>query len=826
MPSLEPYFHAAQLDIVVPVGGVAPPPSDARERAAWWAGVTAQPGRDTVFLDEKVSYAVSLRLPTNALPTNALPTNALPTNALPTSSPNPSPPGTPPELSALTKHLHMTATVSFLPPLGPPVGFERRGSLAPPPPVGKDTTPPPVGKDTTPKGSPTKQRPSPISPPRLATPQAAAGTHAGLTLNLPNIPLPHTPHTPHAIPPTPTSAAHQPSRPPVTESGVGGPPLTPRPVPAMSPGAEEYADLEGVTVWEGEVAVDGSRPTLVHTDEGWVAVWVGEMNVVYVRTQIANPVLGITASATLRAKPRKVVSDTASIRSVATTASVQTEDVGVDDGDDDEEEHIDLAHMEEVDLLGGLAATPVPSSRLGPTLMEDMSISIPPSRTPRPQSIPSAAPIQLSVSAGTTMRKSFRRVLGLSPGLRVRMRTLFLPQLLPPGAAADESEDSVERKIVVCVEIENGADSSEYAFEVEQVAVEVGGKGAKATAELVCQPGTTVRKPSSSSPPRTPAPDTVFPLQLAAHEQYNLLYAVTIASSPGSTEVARHKGEENRVVAIVLTGRPYRLESGAKTFPTAPFHSRWNCNLDLGPFYSTLPPAPPPPPAPKQNRPTLKVAAPTLNAIAGDRRYALANLLPDDRRVVTNPGRPNGHHPSQVVSGRVMSGRYAGDGHGLLVSVRLLPGEEGGIVPAPLTPDTTGTIYALDTFSIEVFVHNRTDTVRRFRLAVPAREADTRIRDLWSVRRRRRADEATYGVDDAVLGAMLAQYEAAAPALVALETDVRCGPLLPGASLAARIRFLALRDGVHRIERLRLTGMEGDFDFDISPVLEVVVAAR
>jgi hypothetical protein len=51
-------------------------------------------------------------------------------------------------------------------------------------------------------------------------------------------------------------------------------------VPATSPGAEEYADLEGVTVWEGEVGVDGeSRPTLVHTDDGWVAVWCGEMSV-------------------------------------------------------------------------------------------------------------------------------------------------------------------------------------------------------------------------------------------------------------------------------------------------------------------------------------------------------------------------------------------------------------------------------------------------------------------------------------------------------------------------------------------------------------------
>lgn len=45
------------------------------------------------------------------------------------------------------------------------------------------------------------------------------------------------------------------------------------------------------------------------------------------------------------------------------------------------------------------------------------------------------------------------------------------------------------------------------------------------------------------------------------------------------------------------------------------------------------------------------------------------------------------------------------------------------------------------------------------------------------------------------------------PALLPLENDVRCGPLLPGASLAARIRFIALKEGVHRVEKLRVTGV-------------------
>ena len=60
---------------------------------------------------------------------------------------------------------------------------------------------------------------------------------------------------------------------------------------------------------------------------------------------------------------------------------------------------------------------------------------------------------------------------------------------------------------------------------------------------------------------------------------------------------------------------------------------------------------------------------------------------------------------------------------------------------------------------------------------------------------------------------MLLQHLSSTPALVPLEDDVRCGPLLPGASMAARMRFLPLRKGVHALERLRVTGANEEFDF-------------
>lgn len=362
------------------------------------------------------------------------------------------------------------------------------------------------------------------------------------------------------------------------------------------------------------------------------------------------------------------------------------------------------------------------------------------------------------------------------------MRTLFLPQLLPPDmgqSGSDDSEDVGERRIVLCVEVENGTEVNDHAFEIEEVTVDVGGKGAKAMAELSCQPGqqsavpSTPRMPSSPQLPKASSSasageaHSVFPLRVAALEQYNLLYAVTIASSPGGSE--RVKGDEHRPVSIVLSCKPYQTNGGDNIYPTSTFKTRWNCTLDLTMYYASLPPAPPAPPthgaAPRhaQHR-VSKPAPPTPNAIAGDKRYSLATLLadnsapaPSNRRYVSNPPRPPSL-PSQLLGTRVVSSRgppgsahLPNDGHGLLVSVKLLPPDLSGAGQTEASADLgrAGAIQPLDTFSIEVFVHNRTDAVRRFRLGIPGREPhDARIRDIWTRRRRRTAEEASQGVDD------------------------------------------------------------------------------
>ena len=522
---------------------------------------------------------------------------------------------------------------------------------------------------------------------------------------------------------------------------------------------------------------------------------------VYVRTQIQNPVLSLTASVTLRdapARKKAVNAETGSIFSNAeSTRTDGTEDIEVED---DEEE--DVAVMEEIDLLGGLGTSSpqigssvmrnhplslrnaltrltagderVPTSRLAQSLREDLSLppvlpsgSVPPSAaslssfhqpTPSTASMPStagvarerhAAPIPSS-PLNTTLRKSYRRILTLSSGLRVRMRTLFLPQLLPPrsGLEQQDDEDEGERRVALCVEVENPLDSPAMAFEVESITVDVGGKGGKAQASLICQPE------------QQSADTSVFPLLLDPVEQYNLLYAVSIASTSEdrSTSLSVEeavaktlgKGDEQRPVTINVIGRP-RGENGE--YPAETFSSRWNCTLDLAPFYA----AAGGPPMPSSRVGSMKPVPVAPNAIAGDKRFSLASLAgpsgpPGSRnggqRVASMTQRPVGPG-SRVnsVRGSMIPGQQS-QGHGLLVSVKVLDQPQTEDEGTHAGSGSRSGVRPLDPFSLEVFVHNRSDEVRRFRLGVPQREDSSRVRDALVKRRKRRDDEPAWGVED------------------------------------------------------------------------------
>lgn len=528
----------------------------------------------------------------------------------------------------------------------------------------------------------------------------------------------------------------------------------------------------------------------------------------------------------------------------------------------------------------------MPGSRLGPSIRQDLSIADPipgsaipaSARTPKashiatPDGTPTAGflptrerqaahPVLPMIPATSTLRKSFRRVMALSPGLRVRMRTLFLPQLVPLTDDQNLGHDGdveSEKKIALCVEVENPLDGGGIgaSFEVERVTVEVGGKGGKATAELLCQPE---QKAGSTT--------GVFPLRLRAVEQYNLLYVVSIASAPDDRNagvdeaVARNLGrvDEQRPAAITIIGRPFvqsesvterETSSGTEQeYPTDTFSSRWNCTIDLTAYYASLTStstSAQPLPGNRHRQP--KATVPPPNPVAGDKRYSLATLLSESPgNSNTQPRDPRRPAPRAILpsqnlaaNNRLSSLRaHPTQSHeGLLISVKLLSQSTSS------ANASAGTVRPFEAFSIEVFVHNRTEEVRRFRLSVPPRDVGggEKVAELLEQSQKRRRGAAMKQDDPGephpplsalytsnhrggtrsdhkVLRQILAGHLASAPALIPLENDIRCGPLLPGASLSARLRFMALREGVHKLEKLRVTGMGDDWDFVMRWVL-------
>ena len=234
-------------------------------------------------------------------------------------------------------------------------------------------------------------------------------------------------------------------------------------------------------------------------------------------------------------------------------------------------------------------------------------------------SLPSVVSSPVSTSTDTSskrgphhvLRKSFRKILQMTSGFRVRMRTVFVPHvLLPkdspvaePGGNQDGANDfysendereagNSERTVVLCVEIENSGEPGPHiGFSLERVDVKIGGEGTTTRligwGEGACNPEVE---------------EQIFPLFLGPMEQYNVLYVVSFLNmindkdgfslTPSSMKIGT---ELQRPVTIAIHGRPYIFDSARRcdseapdslSYPTRTFSSKWNCILDLSPRLS------------------------------------------------------------------------------------------------------------------------------------------------------------------------------------------------------------------------------------------------
>ncbi|KAK2460821.1 hypothetical protein APHAL10511_007291 [Amanita phalloides] len=417
------------------------------------------------------------------------------------------------------------------------------------------------------------------------------------------------------------------------------PPNTPNPTPAAAEHDRKYVTSEGTIllagIWGQSSSQDAKEGfTLLWSSEEqlWVAIYSFSLTVSFIRLSVPDPLLCLTVSATLRDKPITTASSKHPLASFFAKLGSQSTLIELDslaspNGDVQEDStEAELHGFEEVNLLQGLHAGPtfgtgtakvtLPSTRLGIVSRQKL-FSLAPINLPTPEP-PEPSPMTALRTVHPTLRKSFRKTLHTVSGFRVRMRTVFVPYVLLPrrasstfGAISDDGEDerdkreagNEERTVVLCIEIENSGESGPHVgFQVEKVDVSVSGDDAEA--HLIGWNEASIENAEECR---------VFPLQIDAHAQYNLLYAVWFLHPPdelkgpmlGRAPNAGTNSDLQRAVAIYVHGKPYekqypQSQNGTVDspcsflYPTQTFASRWNCILDLGAHDSQNPDLDPP----------------------------------------------------------------------------------------------------------------------------------------------------------------------------------------------------------------------------------------
>ncbi|KAI6157886.1 TRAPP trafficking subunit Trs65-domain-containing protein [Pisolithus tinctorius] len=390
------------------------------------------------------------------------------------------------------------------------------------------------------------------------------------------------------------------------------PPTTPNPIPSTAEADKKYVQSEGAlllsSIWgQGPVEHSGEKFAVFfsHSRREWVAVYQLFLNVSFLRLPFTGPLLCLTISATLREKPLPLSQTKHPLVAFLLQEDMMPwQDVIVHrpsiESDDPLDIDYELNTLKEVNLLDGLATgsshsskselLDLPSTRLGDVTRRQLFCLPPVFSLER-----TSQGINTVRGPHHVLRKSFRVVLEMASGFRVRMRTVFAPHILLPtdqstlenvvknGDEEWEAGNS-ERTIVLCIEIENSGEyDSDVGFSLERVDVKIGGDGA--TTKLV---GWGEAARHSNSDERT------FPLFLKPKEQYNLLYMVSFLNADNQDDISftapsAKLGVLQRAVTISVHGRPYisnfLLDEGkgsnVLTYLTRAFSSRWNCILDM-----------------------------------------------------------------------------------------------------------------------------------------------------------------------------------------------------------------------------------------------------
>ncbi|THU79801.1 hypothetical protein K435DRAFT_875060 [Dendrothele bispora CBS 962.96] len=136
-------------------------------------------------------------------------------------------------------------------------------------------------------------------------------------------------------------------------------------------------------------------------------------------------------------------------------------------------------------------------------------------------------------------------------------------------------------------------------------------------------------------------------------------------------------------------------------------------------------------------------------------------------------------------------------------------------------------IYPLDTFTLDIFVFNRSSWTRRFEITCPdSRERRKRLEREMIIglnQKGLRKNQRRSGAATAAALMAMEKEKTRGPGVLPLENRVRIGPLLPSACQSVRMKFLAVSPGVHAIDTLTLTDIESGFSMNLRSVMDIVV---
>ncbi|GAA6016818.1 hypothetical protein JCM10207_003262 [Rhodosporidiobolus poonsookiae] len=317
-------------------------------------------------------------------------------------------------------------------------------------------------------------------------------------------------------------------------------PLTPSPFPESLPeeGADAAGALPGIPVANVAFDEDEGRVWVGKDGEGrWVALWLMEATVSFVRSQLVEPKLSLTVTLTLRDDPRLE-----HVLERAKEGVLLEGGASADEGDVLEDDEYMDDNYDNVNLLAGLS--PISSTPLHLPFSRLPTSCLPPLPAPTVPTHRSTRSRSYSLTSGSTplhpsLRRSSRRILPIHSAIQVQMRTVPCPVGalgVSDGARVWERDD--EDGVVLCVETSGAPSTSSSSgssdgFEVESIEVHI--EGGAQTGGLL-GPG---REQHDVEVRPVFAPGVAFPLRVNAggNTQHNFLYAVaSVPSAAGSPD--------------------------------------------------------------------------------------------------------------------------------------------------------------------------------------------------------------------------------------------------------------------------------------------------